>query len=112
MKNNRETLQDEATEIKRSWSGRQPGHGRTAMMELAFGLSLLLGPLYGPAQEIACGQIISNTIGSAEQTISYTFEANAGETFDILALGQNFNATADVEDPSGNRFGSCTNSFT
>ena len=84
----------------------------TAKLSLALGLQLWLAPLGSQAQQLACGQTITNTINSPGQTTLYTFDANAGETFDVLALGQNFNATAEVYGPSEDRLAVCTNNFT
>ena len=84
----------------------------TAKLSLALGLHLWLAPFGVQAQQIACGQTITNTISSPGQTTIYTFDANAGEMLDILALGQNFNATAEVYGPSEERLASCTNNFT
>jgi len=81
-------------------------------LKLAFTLNLLLGPLVGQAQQIACGQTLTNTINSPGQTNTYTFDGNAGEVVDILVLGQSLNAAADVYDPTGGRIGGATNNFT
>jgi hypothetical protein len=80
--------------------------------KLSLAVGLWLGPLGSQAQQIACGQTITNTINSPGQTTLYTFDANAGETLDVLALGQNFNATAEVYGPSEDLLASCTNNFT
>ncbi len=85
---------------------------RTTVSGLAFTLNLLLGPHCSQAQQIACGQTINSSIASAGQTNTYTFNANAGETVDVLSLGQSLNAVADVYSPSETRVGSCTNNFT
>ncbi len=79
---------------------------------MAFSLPLLLNPFCSQAQPIACGQTITNTLTSAGQTVTYTFEANAGETLDILALGQGVNVAADVFAPTESQIASCTNNFT
>src|SRR5713226_5170579 len=84
---------------------------RATALGLGFSLSLLLGPPGGQAQQIACGQTITNTINSPEQTTTYTFLANAGESVTILALGQSMNAAADLYSPGGSRIGGCTNNF-
>ncbi len=84
----------------------------TTLLKLAFTLNLLLGPLVSQAQNIACGQTITNTINSPGQTNTYTFDANAGEVVEILVLGQPLNAAADVYDPAGGRIGGATNNFT
>jgi len=85
---------------------------RTTLLKLAFTLDLLLGPLVGQAQQIACGQTITNSINSPGQTNTYTFVANAGESVTLLALGQSMNAVADVYSPTGSRIGGSTNNFT
>src|SRR2546425_8309377 len=78
---------------------------RTTFLELAFALPLLLGSLGGQAQQIACGQTITDTINSPGQTNTYTFAANAGENVTLLALSQSMNAVADVYSPTGSRIG-------
>jgi len=80
-------------------------------LELAFALNLLLGSLGGQAQQIACGQTITDTINSPGQTNTYTFDANAGENVTLLALSQSMNAVADVYSPTGSRIGGTTNNF-
>src|SRR5439155_24657823 len=84
---------------------------RTILLELAFALNLLLGSLDGQAQQIACGQTITDTINSPGQTNAYTFAANAGESVTLLALSQSMNAVADVYSPTGSRIGGSTNNF-
>src|SRR6266403_3255788 len=84
---------------------------RTTLLKLAFTLNLLLGPLVGQAQQIACGQTITDTINSPGQTNTYTFVANAGESVTLLALGQPMNAVADVYGPTDSRIGGSTNNF-
>src|SRR6266853_1650067 len=74
---------------------------RTTLLKLAFTLDLLLGPLVGQAQQIACGQTITNSINSPGQTNSYTFVGNPGETVVINAAGSNFTAAAFVAGPNG-----------
>ena len=85
---------------------------RTTLLQLVFGLHLLLGPPGGQAQQIACGQTITDTINSPGQTNTYTFDANAGESVTLLALGQSMSAVADVYSPTGSRIGGSTNMFT
>src|SRR6266403_80512 len=85
---------------------------RTTLLQLVFGLHLLLGPPGGQAQQITCGQTITSGINSPAQTNSYTFVANAGESVTLLALGQSMNAVADVYGPTGSRIGGSTNNFT
>jgi hypothetical protein len=85
---------------------------RTTLLQLAFGLQLLVGPAVGQTQQIACGQTITSAINSPGQTNTYTFDANAGERVTLLALGQSMNAVADVYDPTGSQIGGSTNSFT
>src|SRR5258705_8299161 len=84
---------------------------RTTRLKLAFTLNLLLGPLVGQAQQIPCGQNITDTINSAGQTNTYTFVANDGERVSLLALGQSMNAVADVYSTTGSRIGGSTNNF-
>src|SRR5436190_24339363 len=85
---------------------------RTTLLELAFAIHLLVGPLVGQAQQIACGQTITNTINSPCQTNTHTFVANAGESVTLLVLGQPMNAVADVYSPTGSHIGGSTNNFT
>jgi hypothetical protein len=87
---------------------RHPG---VSVITLVWGLGLALEPRCATAQPIACGQTITNSLGSAGQTASYTFTAQPGETFDILVLGQGFNPAAEVYDPAGGRLATCTNNF-
>ena len=91
---------------------RISNNARGAMAGLALTFALLPGPVWGQAQQIACGQTINSSIASAAQTVSYTFSANAGEVVTILALGQALNAVADIYSPSESRVASCTNNFT
>src|SRR6266404_2134640 len=72
---------------------------RATMPGLVFTLNLWFGAPCGQAQQIACGQTINSSISSAGQTNAYTFNANAGETVTILALGQSLNAAADIYSP-------------
>ena len=97
--------------MKTRMSRRRPIQLRTALLELAFMLGFLLGPLGGQAQQIACGQTISSALTSPGQTNTYTFFANAGESVTLLALGQSVNAVADVYNPAGSRIGGSTNNF-
>src|SRR5262245_52377014 len=84
----------------------------TAKLSMALGLSLWLAPLACQAQQITCGQTITNSISSAGQTTVYTFDANAGETFDVLALGQgDFKPTIEVYGPAEERLAIRTNDF-
>src|SRR5882724_5087191 len=86
---------------------------RTTLWAVAFTLHLLLGPFAVQAQQIACGQTISNAINSPGQTNTYTFDANAGESVTLLAVGQSqsMNAVADLYGPTGSRIGGSTNNF-
>ena len=79
---------------------------------LVLGFNLWLGLCCGKAQQIACGQTINSTLGSAGQTNLYTFDANAGESVTIFALGQSVDAVAEVYSPTGVFIGNCTNNFT
>ena len=63
------------------------------------------------AQEIACGQTITNRLSIAGQTDTYTFTADAGQAILIGAIATTFNCVADVYDPNGVRIGSCTNGY-
>src|SRR5437773_243938 len=86
---------------------------RTTLLGLAFTLHLLLSPVGGQAeQQIACGQTITSSINSPGQTNTYTFDANAGESVTLLALGQSMNAVAEVYSPTGSLIGGSTNNFT
>src|SRR6266704_1174191 len=86
---------------------------RTTLLGLAVTLHLLLSPVGGQAeQQIACGQTITSSINSPGQTNTYTFDANAGESVTLLALGQSMSAVADVYSPTGSRIGGSTNMFT
>src|SRR6266404_6826129 len=98
--------------MKTRGSRRSSIQPRTTLLKLAFTLNLLLGPRVGQAQQIACGQTITNSINSPGQTNTYTFVANAGESVTLLALGQSMNAVADVYSPAGSRIGGTTNNFT
>src|SRR6266478_269725 len=84
---------------------------RTTLLQLVFGLHLLLGPPGGQAQQITCGQTITSGINSPAQTNTYTFVANAGESVTLLALGQSMSAVAELYSPTGSRIGGSTNLF-
>lgn len=109
---NSETMRARGGQVKTLTCRLKPKHLPTALWGLAFGLSLWQAPLCSQAQSITCGQTITSAISSPEQTTAYTFDAQAGETFDVLVLGQSFNAAADVYDPAGSLVGSCTNNYT
>ncbi len=63
-------------------------------------------------QPIACGQTIQGAITSPGQINRYAFSASAGVAVTVLALGQSFNAVADVYNPAGSHLVSGTNNFT
>src|SRR5439155_321327 len=88
---------------------------RTIPLQLAFALHLLLGPLDGQAQQIACGQTITDTINSPGQTNTYTFAANAGETVTIIATngaGSNLTPAAFLAGPNGTIIANWVNGVT
>lgn len=79
---------------------------------LVLGFNLWVGLFCGQAEQIACGQTINSTLRSAGQTDLYTFDANAGESVTIVALGQSIDVVTEVYSPTGVLIGSCTNNFT
>jgi len=109
--NNCETHYERGVTMKTRVSQRRSIQLRTALLKLAFTFNLLLGPLAGQAQQIACGQTIANSINSPGQTNTYTFVANAGESVTLLALGQSMSAVAELYSPTGSRIGGSTNLF-
>jgi hypothetical protein len=78
--------QKRGVKMKTRTSRRGSNQLRTTLLQLVFAFNLLLGPSGAQADQIACGQTITGTISSAGQTDTYGFEANAGETLDILVI--------------------------
>src|SRR5262245_4890680 len=68
-------------------------------------LILLLLRCCTQAEPIACGQTINSSLSSAGESKTYTFDAAAGETVDVLTLSQDFSAVADVIAPGESRLG-------